>query len=298
MNTQRQIEARALIVSTIVNFIMATAGVVVFLLTKLQALFLDAVFSVIAFLSNIMAFIFGKISRKKTKRFPEGMYFLEPLYGLIKSLLIFYLLISSTVEVSIEAYQYFANGIGELFNLTPVLPYSITMVVLSFGLSYFNKKQNQKTHNSSTMLTAESKANLIDGIISAGVGLLIFILFFINKNSSLGFLCYTGDFFITIILVAVSLKTPIVLLVMSIRELAGLTSKDKEINEKIKQIINEITNNEIPENSNNIYKTGMLIKVIFIENNIAAEDLKKLKRTAQTKLQQKFEGALVDFVKI
>ena len=93
--TQKQIEWQALIVSTVVNFIMAAAGIVVFALTKLQSLFLDGVFSFIAFLSNIMAVIFAKFSKKKTKTYPTGMYFLEPLYGVVKSILMFALFINS-----------------------------------------------------------------------------------------------------------------------------------------------------------------------------------------------------------
>ena len=65
MNNQKQIEKKSLIVSSVVNAIMSLGGFIVFGLTGLQALFLDAFFSFIAFLSNIMAIIFAKYSKKK-----------------------------------------------------------------------------------------------------------------------------------------------------------------------------------------------------------------------------------------
>ena len=141
---QKRIEWRSLIVSAIVNFIMAVAGIVVFAITRMQALFLDGFFSFLAFLSNIMAIIFSKVSKKKNKAYPTGMYFLEPLYGLVKAILIFVLLTSSMVEVSFTAYNYFANGVGEAINITPILPYTIAMVIMSFGLSYLTKGRTKK----------------------------------------------------------------------------------------------------------------------------------------------------------
>ena len=285
---QKQIEWQALIVSTVVNFIMAAAGIVVFALTKLQSLFLDGVFSFIAFLSNIMAVIFAKVSKKKTKTYPTGMYFLEPLYGVVKSILMFALLTYSTVETSITAYNYFALGKGSAINILPVLPYAIIMVVMCFGLSFYNKKQNQKINNASTMLTAESKSNLVDGIISGGVGILIALLLVIDINGSLGFFHYTGDFFITLILVAISIKTPISLMGLSIRELSGGTVKD----EKIKSTIREIVRKEIKEeNLNNrfeIYKVGKHIKVVIILNDIVDTDvLARLKSDTVNEIKEK-----------
>lgn len=79
------------------------------------------------------------------------------------------------------------------------------------------------------MLTAEYKSNLVDAGISIGIAVLSIILLLIDINGALGFLHYTVDFFITIILVAVSIKQPIQLIIMSVREISGATINDKEI---------------------------------------------------------------------
>lgn len=295
--TQKKIEKRSLIVSSIVNFIMATAGICVFVLTKLQSLFLDAFFSFIAFLSNLMAIIFSKISKKKNKSYPTGMYFLEPFYGIIKALLIFSLLVSSIMETTTTAYNYFALGVGEAINITPVLPYTIIMVVMCFGLSWYNKNQNKKINNVSTMLKAESKSNMVDGIISGGVGILILTLFFIDINGPLGFFHYTGDFFITLILVLISLKQPIVLFVDSLREISGATVKDKEIRKIVRKIISKEIKEEDLDNKFEIYKVGMHIKVvILLEENIDQDVLARLQSDAIKEIRSSFENVSVEYV--
>ncbi|MBQ8615805.1 MAG: cation transporter [Clostridia bacterium] len=294
---QKKIEKQSLIVSAIVNFIMAAAGIAVFILTKLQSLFLDAFFSVFAFLSNIMALIFSKVSKKRNSAYPTGMYFLEPLYGIIKSFFIFALLVESTVESGITAYNYFAKGIGTTVNLAPILPYTLIMLILCFGLYFFNKHQNKKINNISTMLTAESKSNLVDGIISVGIGVLIMMLYFININGNLGFLHYTGDFFITVILVAVSIKEPIKLFSMSLREISGATIKDKEIKKIVRKIISKEIKDENLDNKFEIYKIGKHIKVvILIEEIIDQEVLTRLKTDALKEIKATFDSVTIEYV--
>ena len=295
--SQKKIELQSLIVSSIVNFIMAVAGIAVFVITNLQALFLDGVFSLIAFISTIMAIVFSQTSKKKNKSYPTGMFFLEPLYGIIKAILMFVLLATSLFESGTTAFVYFNTGVGSTIYFDPILPYTIIMVVMSFGLSYFNKKQNERINKSSIMLTAESKSNMVDGIISGGVGILILLLSFINIDGKLGFLHYTGDFFITLILVAVSIKQPIVLFGASIREISGATVKDKEIKSKVRKIVAKEIREEDLDNKFEVYKIGMHIKVVILLNdNVEKETLQRLKTETIKEIKESFDSVSVEFV--
>lgn len=294
---QKAIEKRSLIVSAVVNFIMAAAGITVFAITKMQAMFLDGFFSLIAAVSTIMAIVFSKISKKRNAAYPTGMYFLEPFYGVIKALLMFVLLISSTMESSLSAYNYFTTGVGDTINFIIILPYSLVMVALSLGLHFFNKQQNKKINNTSIMLTAESKSNLIDAIISIGVCTLIFILFFIDIDGKLGFFHYTGDFFITILLVIVSIKEPVVLFAMSTRELSGATVKDKTIKKMVRKIISEHLKVEDLDNKFEVYKVGMHIRiVILLQDDFDAEVLSRLKTDALKEVKENFESVTIEYV--
>ena len=294
---QKSIEKRSLIVSTVVNFIMAFAGVAMFIVTKMQAMFLDGFFSLIAACSTILALVFSKTSKKKNAAFPTGMFFLDPLYGIIKSILMMTLLIVSMYESGSSAYVYYKTGVGETINFKLILPYAILMVVMCFSLSYFNKRQNKKIKNASIMLTAESKSNFVDGVISGGIGLLVFILLFININGRFGFFHYYGDFIITSILVLVFVKEPIQLFIMSVREISGATVKDKEIKKLVRKIVLEELKSEDLDNKFEVYKVGMHIKiVILLEDDFDLQVLAQIKEEALKEIKMHFDSVAIEYV--
>lgn len=259
--TQKDIEKKALIVSSLVNLIITGFGILVFLITDIQALFLDCMFSLIGFISSLIAIAISKNSKKRTPTYPSGLHFLEPLYAILKSVLILILLVISVIITSQIAYDFFYKGTGKLMNIAPVLPYTISMVILCFGLSYYNRRQNKKIRNASTILLAESKSNFIDGLQSFGVGIAIVLLHFIDINSSLGFLYYTGDFFITTALVCFSLKVPVKTLMNSFKELSGGTMNDTKISNHIYNVVNSHLNAYSLTAKCDIYKIGMHIKI-------------------------------------
>lgn len=164
-------------------------------------------------------------------------------------------------------------GVGEPLNITPVLPYTLAMVVLCFSLSAFNYFQNKKIGGISTILSAEAKTNFIDGLQSLGVGISIGILYLIHPDSALGFLHYTGDFFITLILSVISFKTPINVLMDSFRELSGAISSDKNIHEKIGAAVSKYLAHLDSFKYYEIYKVGMKIKIyIYFKETINTDE--------------------------
>ncbi len=259
--SQKTIERKALVISVSINLIMTAAGFWVHSITGIQALFLDFFFSFIAALSAIAAIVISKVSSKRTKHYPNGIYFLEPLYAIFKSLLTLSLLAISVFSTATSAYAYFTQGMGEPMNIAPVLPYSLAMVVLCFGLSLFNKRQNKKMNNVSTILTVESKSNFIDGILSLGVGVAVIPLHFISIDSSLGFLHYTGDFFITTVLVLFSIKEPVKVLISSFRELSGGTTSDNVATKNIRSVVQKHLPIETEEFKCNVCKIGMQFRI-------------------------------------
>ena len=76
--TQKKIEDKSLKMTIIVNCIVAGGGIWIYNVTKIEALFLDCFFSVVSLVSAIIGMILARISKKKTKGHPGGLYFLEP----------------------------------------------------------------------------------------------------------------------------------------------------------------------------------------------------------------------------
>lgn len=272
--SQKQVERRSLTVSCLANLIFTGLGLWAFLSTRIQALFLDCFFSFLSFFSCIMALTISKVSQKRTKHYPDGLYFLEPLYAIMKSLSILFLLVISVFSTGRTAWTYFEKGTGSPLITGPVVPYAITMMVICFGLGFFNQAQNKKINRISTILTAESRSNFIDGLQSGGIGIAVLLLNTLDINGPYGFLHYTGDFFITTALSLFSLKEPVKVLLLSFRELSGGTINDKKIEKAIRQSVASHIGGLLPCKNCYIYKTGMHIRIyLYLAGDCKYEEL-------------------------
>lgn len=297
---QKQIETRSLIVSSVMNFIIGAVGLVVYIITNLNFLLLDSVISIIAFLSSLAAYFISKNSYRKTDAFPKGLHFLEPLYALIRSIVTVTLLLITLLETSASAFAYFVHGEGQPVTTGIVFPYSVVMIFLCYSLYFYNKLNNKKIGNMSIIIEAESKGNFIDGTISVGITLAMVLLYIIDIDGPLGFLHYTGDFFITASLVAFSIKEPIVTIVASFRELSYSVVRDQAIENSVISIIQV----KIPTYAENfevhVFKQGTHIRIQLLidpaKNVFSIEQLIELKEDILVKLQREFQSIELDFV--
>lgn len=287
--TQKQIENRALVVTVFVNAIIAVAGVGMYFITGLKIMFLDGFFSLIAWVSALTAMLISKLSRKKTKYYPQGLFFLEPLYAVFKSLLLIGMMVYAVVSSSRVAFDYFIHHQGQVMETAPVPAYAAAMTVLCLGLSFFNRRQYKKTNCTSTMLRAEAQTNLIDGLQSAGIGVAVLILRLIPLESPWGFLHYTGDFFIASILVATSIKDPVVILFDSFRELTGGITMDKQICDVV------VFATGLQPTDFMVYKTGMRLKVCIPVQNVARAELGEKDEMLRT-LRRSYENADIEYI--
>lgn len=113
---QKRIENRALVVTIIVNVLLAAAGVGMYFLTGLTTMFLDGMYSTIALASTVLALLISIYSRKRTMHHPGGLYFLEPLYALLKVFMIFTVLVTGIVMSVPVIIEYFIYGSGEVMD--------------------------------------------------------------------------------------------------------------------------------------------------------------------------------------
>ena len=298
--SQKRRERKGLLIGIFINLIMGAAGVWVYELTKIQALFVDAYFTIIALVSGVAAIIISRVSPRKTKHFPQGLFFLEPLYALLKSLLSIVLLGSSVISVTRKAIVYFTQGIGEAMPVGPVVIYEIIMVVLCLLLSFCYYRQNKKIGGSSTMLEAEAKGTMVDGIMSLGIGVAAVVVYFIDDSSPFSFLRYTGDFFITTILVLLSLKTTLMVVIKSFTELSNGKVVDRSLQESISQLVTKHLSPDVMLQNVKIYKVGMFFKVdALIHTRTDTADFSSLmsqKEAIKIDLSKKYEFRDIDFI--
>lgn len=297
---QKKVEQRTLIIGTILNTIMAAAGWWVYQATKIEALFLDANFSLISALSCVAAILISKNSKKTSKTFPHGHFLFEPLYAILKSLFIFGLLISATISSAIKAIDYFQYGAGEKIIIGPVIPYEIVMVILCFGLSLYSRYKNKSINNVSTMLDAEAKSNFVDGILSAGIGIGAVIIALIDETDPFSFLLYTGDIIITMILVLCSVKKPVQLLKEGFIELSYGVLTDEAITQPIKKVIQQYVPTGTELSNCNIRKIGTSFRVsIYLSyqtESVCVKELSEKKACIEKELSSRYSNLNVNFI--
>ena len=115
----------------------------------------------------------------------------------------------------------------------------------------------------------------------------------------LGFLHYTGDFFITLILVIFSLKEPLSVLSESFKEFARSTIQGNDIHDKVLDIFHQVLNSQADKLDILIFKQGMHIKVkIYI---LTPDDAQLIENLATKKnqfidlLEQEFDHCSLEF---
>ena len=260
MPTQKLLERKALIVGIVVNVLQVLAGMAVFFMTGLKAMFLDFSFTAISVLSGLVA-----------------------------------VYLSTRV-----AYDYFVFGPGERIETGPVVIYEILTVIVCFSLYMYYRRSNRAIGNSSTMLTAECKSTLVDGSMSFGIGVIAVFLMLLPAGGPLDFLHYTGDFFITVALVVLTIREPFSVLKEAFVELVGGVHDDDETN----AYVEAEAQRHLPANTEYeqtlIFKTGMNYTVdVYLAGTgetIDVSDLIERKRSLEKELTKRLHLVDVDFV--
>ena len=296
----KQIERKALGVGIVINILMVVAGAIVFFMTGLKAMFLDTTFTVISVVSGLVATYLSSRTVRTTERFPNGMFALEPIYAICKAIFTLSLLVFSFLDVAQVAWDYFVLGVGERASFGPVVIYQILTVATCFGLLMYYRRQNARIGDSSMMLRAEAQSTLVDGMISFGIGLAAVVLVLLPAGGPLDFLHYTGDFFITTVIVILAVKEPVEVLRDAFVELVGGVHDDDETNTFVEQAVQRHLPANTEYEKTMIFKTGMNYTVdVYLAGtgeSIDVADLVECKRSLERELKHRLHIVDVDLV--
>jgi divalent metal cation (Fe/Co/Zn/Cd) transporter len=271
--TDNTIEKRSLIVGAVINLIMALSGWSAYYLSNSQALLLDGNFSFIVFLSTLVAINISSIKSKKTKLFPFGQFVYEALYSFLKGIMIIGMLLVAFTDNLSKIFHFINGKETSLLNTEVILVYSLLMTLICFGMAAYYKHQNNKVNNSSTILRAEYSAAIIDGFMSAGIGIALVGISLLSPEGSLGFLNYIGDAILVILLCVLLGKEPFILVRDSFVEVAGGTLQNQTDKKNIEDILEKHLSSEKLLIDSYISKTGSSYLVIAY---ISAQGLEKL----------------------
>ena len=296
---QKQVERRSLLVGIGANAVMGTAGMAIFMITGMEAVFLDGAFTLIALASGVVAVFISAHSIRTTDNYPNGFFALEPIYAICKALLTISLLVFSLLNVVQGLVDYFVHDVKVAPALGPVVWYELAMVVIGAGLWWYHNRQNQAIRGASTMLHAEAKTTLVDAIISGGIGVTALALSFVPEDSPIGFLNYTADFVITAILVVVSVKEPFGVLRTAFVELVGGVVRDDKMNQFVEVAARQCLPGGTRYDFCHIFKQGMSYTVdVYLRTDsptIRVASLISQKRKLEKMLESRFTIVDVNF---
>lgn len=302
LGLEERIETKAMIIGFFINLIMGAAGWYMFITTDVDALFLDANFSLISAASCLVAVFITRYSNTKTESFPHGMNFLEPLYGLIKSAFSIGLIVMAGVSAIEKLYMYFRYDKGEMLRTGHIVIYSFSMIILCFGLSFIFRKFNGKINENSIMLKVESKASMVDGTISLGVGIAMVLVSLLPKSGNYLFVQYTADSIITLLLILGTWKEPATAFADSFVELTHGIARSAEIRNTVKEIVTKIDDatTKIDIEDVKVYKVGKRLTVVAkVDENASRctlEDLGQFRTQLKAQLDKKYSRVNIEIV--
>ncbi|KXF83214.1 cation transporter [Enterovibrio coralii] len=236
-------EQKALKVSILANLVMAFSGWITYYLSGSEALLLDGNLSFILFLSSIVALRLTRVKAQVSDDFPFGKFAGESMYTLFKGIMILGVLLSSITTNVGKIIGYAEGEPTPQLIIGPIMIYTLAMVVICLGLAVYYRNENRKVQYNSMLLEAETKSSLVDGVLSAAIGVALIAIEFVDINGPAGFLHYIGDAIVVVILGVVMLPQPTDLIRCAFHELMGGSLKDedeqKEIDTTIRGLLSD-----------------------------------------------------------
>ncbi len=222
MSKSISIEEKALKKSMAGALLLAVWGLVMAGASGSSVVLLDGMFNMI---SGIMSYFSIEITRlisgKETRNFPLGYFAFESLFVLAKGATILVLLLMALY-----------SNIGVLLSggrepVLGLLTIYVVVAVLGCVILYFICKKGLR-QTGSEILLAETKAWLVNAVISGAIGI-AFGITMLLKGTPLGFIDRYIDQILVIVLSLIFIKDPLVLMKSGIKELLLAAPRDSLI---------------------------------------------------------------------
>ena len=204
-----------------INLLMAVAGTLTCWLCNAQALALDGLVSGLNALMILVAERLSRqFSRPADRRYPFGYWSLETLYTGSRSLLLLGIIVFAVIGSigRILSHRQGAEVAVPLFG--GIVIYSMAMVALCLLLAAIHHRHWLRGGRQSPLLVTERRAALVDGGLSAGVGLAFAVTPLLLQTPLEG-LVPISDACIVLVLCALLVVAPLRTLLESVRELGG-----------------------------------------------------------------------------
>ena len=236
--TNAQIERRSLEVGKWGNLLMAVAGVAAAMLSHSDALLVDGLYSGVNFISAIIAAqISLAVARPADRRYPLGYDAYEAIYVTFRSLVLLGIMAFAVFNAVHKIFVYASGGDVPELVFGPIFVYAVAMVVICFALAAWHQRNWRLSGGQSEILQTESRAAVVDGVISGGAGGGLAAAGLLT-GTALDFLVPVADSIIVLIMCALIVRQPAVMFLGALNEIAG-ASADPATIEKTRTTVAE-----------------------------------------------------------
>ncbi|MGI9430388.1 MAG: cation transporter, partial [Bythopirellula sp.] len=239
ISTPEAIEHRSLHVGKWGNLFMAVAGVVASFLSNSDALLVDGLYSGVNFVSAIIAAkIATTVALPPDRRYPFGYDAHEALYVTFRSLVLLGIMAVAALGAVGKIVAYASGQEIPKLQFGPILVYSVIMVVICLALAAWHRFNWQRSGKRSEILTTESRAAVVDAVISGGVGG-GFLTAMILEGMALEFIVPVSDSIIVLVMCVVIAGQPVTMFLRALRQVAGASAEPATV-DKVRQCLHEI----------------------------------------------------------
>lgn len=240
MNTDSRvaIESRSLVIDQWLMLAFAIVGLLVFWLSAANAMALDAMYSMIGFVTAWVARSVLRSARKgPDEDNPWGRAWQENLYVLFRSLILLGILLASAIQAVYELLAYFTKGEATEPEFGYVAAYGLIVAIACMALGLLHR-HNARRVGGSAILTVESHGAFMDAAIGLGIAVSLGIVALIPEGTAITNENFNikavADGFVVLALCIALVLNPARNLVTETKRLAGSrvdTDLDDEIEE-------------------------------------------------------------------
>ncbi len=230
---KRSLEKRSLAVGKWANLLLAGAGIAAAYASRSDALLVDGLYSGMNFASAMVAArVSVAILRPADRRYPFGYSAYEALYAKFRGLFLLGIMTFAAFGAVRKIVTYATGGQVPALVFGPIMVYTVAMVTICFGLATWHRYNWRRSGRRSVLLSTESKAAVVDGLISGGAGGGL-VAASLLQDTSLGFLVPVADAIVVLVLTACMIRQPLAMFLGALREVAGAAA-DPETHRKVR----------------------------------------------------------------
>lgn len=292
-------ETRSMRFAISIYLLMAVAGTLTSWLCKAQALALDGLVSGLNALMILVAERLSRqLSRPADRRYPFGYWSMETLYTGSRSLVLLGIIAFAVIVSIARILSHLQGAVVAVPLFGGIVTYSVAMVALCLLLAVIHHRHWLRGGCQSPLLVMERRAALVDGGLSAGVGLAFAVTPLLLQTPLAGFVPIS-DACIVLVLCAFLVVAPLRTLFESVRELGGgaASSRVREVVRSMAQ--QQLESRGIRLVDDALFHSGRAIQgVLYVDPGraVSADEMDGWRHALERRCRGRFSNVTLELV--